>query len=602
MQRPFRKSSARAEAIGALQESVRDQRSVHIRVCGEPGVGKTRFVLEATREEDLNPAVVYWEKAEDFLESQQFHDIKSDHTNYAALLIIDECDSENSARIWNVLKVRDSSAPRIRLVTIYHEVDCYSRSSDVLYPDIAALERDDMIAILRVYGTPQELARQYGELCSGSPRVAHIVGENLKENAPTLTSPPPTMGDVWARYIGGRLPRDSDQLRRTKVVLEYIALFKKCGFKPPVNEEADVVFGLISESDASISRRVFDEIVRDLRRRRILQGETTLYISPKLFHVWLWCEWWETNSHRPTALAFIQSLPRSLFEWFGQMFAYARESRAVMAVVDTLLGPNGPFCNQEMSKSDIGGRFFFSLAEASPLEALKALERTVGTWDQNRLREFRTGRREVVASLEKIASHAELFERAANLILALAESENEHWANNATGVFKKLFSLWPGDLSPTGASPTERFPVLENALDSPSKTRRHIGLEACKQALEQFLPPMVIDRKPYGSHTHVNAWRPASQQELIDAIVHVWRLLEGKSKESPHEGEKELARTILIDQGATLLTLQPITDIIIDTLEGLPSSSPKTSVIYRRPGSAAREKLENPRGSWKNAG
>jgi hypothetical protein len=30
--------------------------------------------------------------------------------------------------------------------------------------------------------------------------------------------------------------------------------------------------------------------------------------------------------------------------------------------------------------------------------------------------------------------------------------------------------------------------------------------------------------------------------------------------------------------------------------------SPKTSVIYRRPRSAAREELENPRGSWKNAG
>jgi Glycosyltransferase Family 4 len=30
--------------------------------------------------------------------------------------------------------------------------------------------------------------------------------------------------------------------------------------------------------------------------------------------------------------------------------------------------------------------------------------------------------------------------------------------------------------------------------------------------------------------------------------------------------------------------------------------SPKTGVIYRGPGSAAREKLENPRGSWKNAG
>ena len=147
---------------------------------------KRRFVLEATRQDDLNPAVVYWEKAEDFLISQQFHDIRSGHTNYAALLIVDECDSENSARIWNVLKVRDPSAPRIRLVTIYHDFDDYARSSHVLYTNISSLEMDDITAILRSYGTPQELARQYGELCSGSPRVAHIVGENLKENAPQI--------------------------------------------------------------------------------------------------------------------------------------------------------------------------------------------------------------------------------------------------------------------------------------------------------------------------------------------------------------------------------------------------------------------------------
>jgi hypothetical protein len=312
-----------------------------------------------------------------------------------------------------------------------------------------------------------------------------------------------------------------------------------------------------------------------LRHRRILQGETTLYISPKLFHIWLWCEWWETNRHRPTALEFIGHLPFALFEWFGQMFAYARESRAAMAVVDTLLGPSGPFANPDTSWSDIRGRFFFSLAEASPAEALKALERTVGTWNQNRLREFTAGRREVVSSLEKIAYQPELFERAANLILALAEYENEYWANNATGVFKKLFSLWPGDFSPTGASPTARFPVLENALNSPSKTRRHIGLEACKQALEQFLPPMIIDRKPYGSHKHINSWNPTTQQELIDAIVHVWRLLEGKARESPHGDEKELARTILIDQGAALLALFPFTDIVIETFEELAPSSSK---------------------------
>jgi hypothetical protein len=358
MQRPFQESRSRGETIGALRESLRDHRSVHIRVCGEPGVGKTRLVLEGTRQEDLSPAVVYWAKAEDFLSSRQFHDIRSRHTNYIALLIIDECDSRNAALIWDVLKVRDASAPRIRLITICHEFDAYSPPPDMFYPNISSLESDYIIAILRSYGTPQEFARQYGELCSGSPRVAHIVGENLKENAPTLTSPRPTIVDVWTRHIGGPLPKDNDNLRRTKLVLEYMSLFKKCGFKNPVNAEADFVYKLINESDPSISRAVFDEIIRDLKWRKILQGETTLYISPKLFHIWLWCEWWETHSHGPTALAFIQQLPQALFEWFGQMFAYAHDSRAAIAHVNNLLGPAGPFANQDIIQSDIGGRFF----------------------------------------------------------------------------------------------------------------------------------------------------------------------------------------------------------------------------------------------------
>ena len=187
------------------------------------------------------------------------------------------------------------------------------------------------------------------------------------------------------------------------------------------------------------------------------------HISPKLFHIWLWCEWWETHGHRPDVLAIIQNLPTALIEWFGQMFMYAHDSKAAIVQVNNLLGPEGPFANEEVIRTDLGGRFFFSLAEASPSEALKCLERSVGTWNQNLLREFKSGRREVVAALERIAYDPRLFSRAAKLILQLAGTENEHWANNASGVFKKLFSLRPGRFSPTAASPAERFPILEEA-------------------------------------------------------------------------------------------------------------------------------------------
>ena len=567
MQRPLQESESRALSISGIRDSLRDQRITHVRVCGEPGVGKTRLVLEAIREEDLSPMVVYWELAEEFLNSQQFHDIRSGHANYSAVLVIDECNFENTCRIWNVLKARPHSMPRIRLITIYHEIDESANSLDIIYPNVAPLEIDEITAILRKYGSPPEIARQYGELCSGSPRVAHIVGENLKENALKLTSLPGTMGDVWTRYIGGRLQRDSERHRQIKFVLEYISLFKKFGYRSPVNHEADAVFRLVNESDPRLGRGVFDDIVRDLRHRRILQGETTLYISPKLFHIWLWCEWWETHGHRPDVLAIIQNLPTALIEWFGQMFMYAHDSKAAIVQVNNLLGPEGPFANEEVIRTDLGGRFFFSLAEASPSEALKCLERSVGTWNQNLLREFKSGRREVVAALERIAYDPRLFSRAAKLILQLAGTENEHWANNASGVFKKLFSLRPGRFSPTAASPAERFPILEEALDSPEKTTRRIGLEACKQTLEQIFPPVIVERRPYGSHHQVQSWNPTNTREIIDATTHVWKLLEAKVSHLTDEDERELARTILIEQGPGLLSISPLVDMVFDTFD-----------------------------------
>jgi hypothetical protein len=38
---------------------------IHIRLIGEPGVGKTRLILETLREKDLKPLVLYAEKGSD---------------------------------------------------------------------------------------------------------------------------------------------------------------------------------------------------------------------------------------------------------------------------------------------------------------------------------------------------------------------------------------------------------------------------------------------------------------------------------------------------------------------------------------------------------
>ena len=154
MKRQFQPSVESTKAIERIQASLRSYEPVHIRVCGEPGIGKTRTVLEATGAPDLSTLVVYWEKSEDFLKSQRFLDFKTAHANYSAILIVDECDVEDAARIWDALK---SLSPSVSLITIYYEYED-QESPDVVYPNVQPLEAGDVSLILQRYGAPIDVA------------------------------------------------------------------------------------------------------------------------------------------------------------------------------------------------------------------------------------------------------------------------------------------------------------------------------------------------------------------------------------------------------------------------------------------------------------
>jgi len=53
--------------------------------------------------------------------------------------------------------------------------------------------------------------------------------------------------------------------------------------------------------------------------------------------------------------------------------------------------------------SQAGTRFLKCLAEAEPSATLGVIERTFGTWSQEELKRWKTGRQDIVWALEKIA-------------------------------------------------------------------------------------------------------------------------------------------------------------------------------------------------------
>ena len=115
-------------AIGARRQdllvALRDQftnfsQSSHVRVFGEPGIGKTRLVLEATSTDDLRPLVIYT-NASNFKDSDLM--IEMLRSNFSAILVIDECDLDTRATFGTVSRtVREYKSSQYTANLIVHQ-------------------------------------------------------------------------------------------------------------------------------------------------------------------------------------------------------------------------------------------------------------------------------------------------------------------------------------------------------------------------------------------------------------------------------------------------------------------------------------------------
>lgn len=340
MRREFRPGQAQKDFISNMRDVLRKNgEAIHIRVWGEPGIGKTRLVLEVTRAEDLQPLVIYCNGAGKFRDSDLMNEILKGDNQFSTILVIDECNSDSRSYIWDRLKY---CGARIKLVSIYNEYD--ATAGNINYLNAPPLHKEQVSSVIQAYGIASAQADRWSEFCSGSPRVAHVFGQNLKYNPEDLLKPPDTV-NVWDRYIVGADDPNSQEIQQRRVVLQHIALFKRFGYGKPVTGESQAIGKMIQKVDPDFTWPKFQQFIGELRARKILQGENTLYITPKALHIKLWVDWWDTYGEAFSFQDFARDLPESLHEWFYDMFKYARESRAAGRVVKELLGPNGLFHN-----------------------------------------------------------------------------------------------------------------------------------------------------------------------------------------------------------------------------------------------------------------
>ena len=520
-----------SEFIEKFRKQLRiNDKPVHIRVLGEPGIGKTKLVLEATKSNDLQPCTLYVEdptklKGRDFINEVLRIDNESN-----LILVVDECNFQDQTSIWNRL---ESKSPNIKLVTIFNEPDGSNGTTTKM--DVPELNDTKIGEILKEYIKDESRLSKWVEFSRPSPRAAHIIGRNLKENPEDILRSPDTV-PVWDRYIAGPLLFQSKDFRNRRIVLLWLGLFKKFGFESPFDSEGKMIASLIKKYE-DIPTGVFTRTVNKLKDMKILQGSSTLYITPKILHVYLWAQWWE-QYNASIASEVLESISQgeggnniqNLVSGYSMMFEYAKQSPRASAVVTELLKHGNFFDSNQAS-------FFLTLSKTDPSSALDYLERKICGKSREQLLQFTSGRRETVWALEIIAEYKENFERATNLLLLLAEAENEDFSNNATGIFLNLFSPAEGQVAPTTVAPKDRIPVLESAINSDSKIKRSIAIKACNEALQTGYFSRVIPNYCEIDTPH-QMWKPKSGEEIIEyyqAILNILVMQLNKHEEDRNE-------------------------------------------------------------------
>lgn len=559
----FKPAPAQTELIDLIRAGIEGD-AKHIRVLGEPGLGKTRMVLEALRAPHIAPSVLYLRHGSKFGQTSLFRQLLQAGWTKPLVLVLDDLSESEMSDIWRHLKHRCGA---MKIITLDHGRD-ESHDDEILRLQVPRLPDETIRSILAdQVGESQGLDR-WVTICEGSPRVAHAVAENLHANPTDLLRPPATV-PLWTRFLHGHSTQEDATSRQVDCVAHHLALFSRFGFEDPVSDEATYVAQLIHKVDPTIGWARFQEIVQSLRARRVLQGSTTLFFVPKALHIFLWKQFWTRYGRGFDFVATFESMPSSLHAWFLNKFRFAG-GKDTAFVVDEILKPEGVFSSRDMLTSSTGSRFLSTLAEANSSAVLRLLESTIGNWPDADLAEFKSNRQNIVWALEKIAVWPLLTVRALGLLSRLAVNENADFSNNSTGTLVNLFRIGP-EAAATEASPEQRLPALLAILRGSTDAERLLGLKILDSALDTHgMGFRTVGPEYQGLKERAKLWIPATHGDWWQAHLLYFQTLINETSTWPSALRPQVCSALLKAVEHQIRT-PPCTELALQVLEQLAS-------------------------------
>lgn len=560
MSTEFVPSEEQTNLIQHIRDGILGEKK-HIRILGEPGIGKTRLVLEALKDPLIAPYALYIRDGLDFGKTELFRRLLKSSYDKPLVIVIDELPERELSEIWRHLKGR---CGHLKLISLDHGQD-ETRDNDI--DQVYAPKLSDEIIkqiLINELGDSNELDRWVG-ICDGSPRVAQAIAENLKANPGDLLRPPSTV-PVWDRFVHGYGNADPALARQVDCVTQHLALFNRFGFESPVDNEAIYIAQMIAHVDPTIGWARFQEIVQSLRARRVMQGRHTLFFVPKALHLYLWLKFWKNYGRGFDFTATLNTMPESLHAWFMNMFKYADET--AKHVIRDILRTDGIYANPSFLISSKGSRFICLLAESAPNDVMKLLEATIGTWSDTDLLAFEGDRQNIVWTLEKLAVWIPFTVRSIKILARLALNENSSYSNNATGTLAEIFKIGP-QWAVTESSPQDRLPAMIALLRSDSVDGKKLGLKAMLVALNtRGFGSRIVGPEYQGLKERARLWEPETYNDWWNSCYLYFQTLVTETINWPTQMQSEISDALL-SAIENQISCPPCTELAFEVLEKL---------------------------------
>ncbi len=525
-----------------------DGEAALVLVTGAPGAGKTRLVLEATRGDAYSKRIVYTNQPGSL--RPLLNRVAVSESDFSDLVIVvDDFTYSERDTIWHEVK----ACRGMRLVAISGEpgqdgINRYHMS----VPDLDDVQIGQIISEYSEggeEGKKKDLAMWIG-YSRPSPRVAHIVGENLRKNPGDASSQPVSV-PVWERHIAGRYEQGSADAEVHKIVLRWISLFKTLRREGIYMRELECVASLAKENH-NISRGQFMDTVERLRAMKVLQGESEIYITPKLLHLHMWAGWWKTYTAgmAPGPDRLVEVGSRRLFQSYIDMFKYAKDAPETAQIIRDMLAPGGFLESDRVLKSRLGADFFLTFSSIDPPSALAYAERAFGRAKGEDPSAGLGCRTENVAhALRMMLWHAGAFAGAMRLLLRLAAAR-EGARGSASGYYRNpaldsycnaLDPAASGPAAPTATPLPARLDVIGSAMRSESAEERRVAVRACGAVIGMRKHSIAMPNYE-GGRPIPDPWTPSDRRGAVAYYLGVLEMIGGAALGDPdHEVRCEAA-------------------------------------------------------------